>query len=1290
MLGEQIKKHRNRCLMTQGDLATKADIAIDAVRGIERNAGNLQSLQVVLRCLNLQISGLPKASSIGEQVKLLRTRRKHSLRYLAEQIGLSTPTLMNLEKGKGRMASFYRVITHYNAKIFVRDLKRTHFQKGETDVWNTSQEFLDKIHSVVPEFCLDPATNPTSLVNAKVHFYESHDGLKQNWHGQYVYLNPPYSTLPEWVAKAYEEYQCGNAKTIIALLPVRSNTDYFHSQIASYADVLFIKKRLKFGQSQQQAPFASMLVCWTKSNIVDQFARVIDGTILRKQDGAIAPNAYMIPNYLPDEPFSISKPKRVYGSFLTPEKIKKIGVDMTGFRYGKEKAITDYHAKYFSHELSRRHSASDSEKIATALFDAQVDLNPHQVSAALFAFKSPLSKGAILADEVGLGKTIEGGLVLSQKWAEGKRRILIICPASLRKQWVQELSDKFFLPSTILEAKNYNKMIKDGVRRPFERDDIGICSFQFAARHEEELMVIPWDLVIIDEAHRLRNVYKTSNKTGRVLRAALSNAPKILLTATPLQNSLMELYGLVSFIDEYAFGDAKSFRSQYARLTGEDSFNELKARLAPICHRTLRRQVMEYIRYTNRIAITEEFTPSEEEQTLYDLVSDYLRRDNLQALPSSQRTLMTLILRKLLASSTFAIAGALEALARKLRQQLKDNADLESTLAKLENDIAEDFEAFEELTDEWSDDDEQPEPLTQAQIDAIDAEIADLEAFKDLAVSIAENAKGQALLSALETGFNKAKELEAADKAIIFTESRRTQDYLVRILEENGYKDQIVLFNGSNTDPKSKEVYKQWVEDNKGSDKISGSRTADMRAALVDEFRDNARIMIATEAAAEGINLQFCSMLVNYDLPWNPQRVEQRIGRCHRYGQQHDVVVINFLNKSNAADQRVYQLLDEKFKLFSGVFGASDEVLGAIEGGVDFEKRIAAIYQNCRTTDDIETAFNELRNEMEDSISATMDDTRKQLLENFDAEVHDKLRVNLNESKEYLNRYEAMLWQLTAHELHPYAAFDDKTHSFTVHQLPEQVQGTTPTGRYELSKTPENAHRYRLGHPLAQWVLTSSQERSTPPAELVLDYGAWSQTAQQIEGLVGQSGTIAVGKLSITGSDAQDHMLFAGTTDDGTDLTPDQIRRLLQVPATVADCDIHIDDTILTTALETRKKAILEEVEAHRAEWFDEEMEKLDHWAEDKRKALKVELKDVDDQIKDLKKRTRLSGNLQEKLGLQRQTKKLESKRDEAWRAYDGQARVIEKQKDNLLDEVEERLQQDVTDEVLFSVRWRM
>ncbi len=449
---------------------------------------------------------------------------------------------------------------------------------------------------------------------------------------------------------------------------------------------------------------------------------------------------------------------------------------------------TEYHAKLFAHELSRRHSVGDAEKLAGALLDAQVDLNPHQVEAALFAFKSPLSKGAILADEVGLGKTIEAGLVLAQKWTEGRRRILIITPANLRKQWSQEIEEKFFLPTLILEARNYNKMAKDGVAQPFEQKALVICSFQFAARHAEELMVIPWDLVVIDEAHRLRNVYRPDNRIGKALKGALANAPKLLLTATPLQNSLMELYGLVSLIDDYAFGDAKSFRAQYARLTGDNAFGELKvpaeARLPSHASAAGTGIYPLHKPHPDHAGIRADRA----EQTLYDMVSDYLRRPSLQALPSSQRTLMTLIMRKLLASSTFAIAGALDSLARKLERQLRDDKQFAREARRgnrrgLRSNSTRSPKSGERRT-------ASPNFSLRLISRTSSKRSSTFDGFRDLAVSISENAKGQALLSALRAGFAKASELGGAEKAIIFTESRRTQEYLVRLLSETRLRRQ--------------------------------------------------------------------------------------------------------------------------------------------------------------------------------------------------------------------------------------------------------------------------------------------------------------------------------------------------------------------------------------------------------------------------------------------------------------------------------------------------------------------
>lgn len=946
--------------------------------------------------------------------------------------------------------------------------------------------------------------------------------------------------------------------------------------------------------------------------------------------------------------------------------------------------LTDYQAKYLAYELTKRAPPDSVEKLAGALVDARVDLNPHQVDAALFAFQSPLSKGALLADEVGLGKTIEAGLVISQHWAERKRRLLVITPSNLRKQWYQELSEKFFLPCRILESKSYNAAVKQGQFRPFEAAEVVICSYQFARSKAADVHAMPWDLVVIDEAHRLRNVYKPNNIIANILKNALKDRNKLLLTATPLQNSLLELFGLVSIIDEHAFGDLKSFREQFTSLSQEEVFQTLKARLKPICHRTLRRQVTAYVPYTERRPIVQEFTPSESEDRLYDLVSEYLRRDNLQALPSSQRTLMTLVLRKLLASSTFAIAGALSSMSNRLKAKLKQQEPSEPLEAELEAD----YEALDETSEEWPDD--PPEPLSDGDRAAIQREIADLDEFARLATSIEHNAKGRALLKALEIAFAKAAGLGAAQKAIIFTESRRTQNYLLRVLGNSPFAEGVVLFNGSNTDERSKQIYADWLKRHEGTDQISGSKTADMRSALVEYFRDQGRIMIATEAGAEGINLQFCSLVVNYDLPWNPQRIEQRIGRCHRYGQKHDVVVVNFLNRSNDADQRVFKLLSEKFRLFDGIFGTSDEVLGAIESGVDFEKRIADIYQRCRKTGEIKAAFDQLQLELNLEISEAMTNTRRKLLDNFDDEVREKLRVRDEASRDYLNRYERQLMQLTRHELADCAEFPSDS-SFRLKSCP--FPGTIQLGLYELPRRSGEAHYYRMNHPLAESVIGAAKGRDLPPAEIRFDYAGHDGKVSALEPYVGASGWLELSLFSVESFDQpEDHLIISAVSDDGRMLEEDAALRLLTLPASVTGQVQGLSPAAEALKARTaeRQAAIRKTISERNGRIFEAEADKLDGWADDLKIGLEREIKELDRQIKEARRVATAALTLEDKLKGQKQIKTLESQRNDKRRSLFEAQDAIDKQREELIGKIEGKLKQRTVEGPLFLVHWRM
>jgi ERCC4-related helicase len=967
--------------------------------------------------------------------------------------------------------------------------------------------------------------------------------------------------------------------------------------------------------------------------------------------------------------------------------------------------INEYQAKYYSYELSKRCSSDSTEKFGATLLDAKVDLNPHQVEAALFAFKSPLSKGAILADEVGLGKTIEAGILLSQKWAEGKRRILIISPSSLRKQWSQELADKFYLPSSVIETKSFNDAVKRGKTNPFDNtNNIVICSYHFARNKAEWVQLTLWDLVIIDEAHYLRNSYKPSNVIGNTLRNALDGKRKILLTATPLQNSILELYGLTSFIDENIFGDIRSFRSQFTR-GGEIEFEDLRDRIAPICKRTLRRQVQEYINYTNRIPLTEQFVPSDEEHALYEMVTDYLQKERLYALPASQRHLMTLILRKLLASSTFAISGTLENLIKRLNVILKDNSINLEQLEELDSNLLEDFELFDELQDEAGESsteseiveitDDNIEELSEEQIEGIKSELSDLQAFFTLANSIQHNAKGDRLLVALNKGFEKLKEIGGNQKSIIFTESRRTQTYLFELLEANGFKGKVALFNGTNNDEQSKLIYKSWIEQNKNSDKLTGSRSVDIRAALVDHFKsDECQILLATEAAAEGINLQFCSMLVNYDLPWNPQRIEQRIGRCHRYGQKFDVVVVNFLNTRNAADQRVFALLNEKFNLFDGVFGASDDVLGSISSGVDFEKRIAEIYQNCRTKAEIESSFDNLQKELEEQIDTKIKTTQQKLLEHFDADVIDKLKTRLDEAKTHVSKYERWLWEITKLGLDGNATFDSQNLSFKLNSIPfrDKIKSSIPTGPYTLEKFRDDIHRYRIGHPIAQYLIDEFKSKELEETMLTFNYSDTKLNVSSVEHLVGKSGIIHLSNFEVTSFDVTDNLLFVGLTDEGTELTNEICKRILELPVD-AKTSYQLcskESSLMTDKRDKHKDLLLEVLQAKDTEYFQLEVDKLHKWAEDKIHASEKELKDVKSKIKEINRDSKKTSSSDALLKMQTELRDLESKKKRLRQEIFAVEDEIEERRDNMINEIKAKMLKAINESSIFTIKWKL
>lgn len=987
---------------------------------------------------------------------------------------------------------------------------------------------------------------------------------------------------------------------------------------------------------------------------------------------------------------------------------------------------TPYHAKLFASQILSQSGSDSPERISRALNDACVDLNPHQVEAALFALRNPLSNGCILADEVGLGKTIEAGLVISQCWAEGKRSILIVAPKSLRHQWKDELDRLFGLPSTVINGQSYRKAKKAG-NDPFEVNaKIIITNEHFVDSNSIDVQKVAWDLVVIDEAHKLRNVWKKGKseaKRAKAVRKAISSYKKLLLTATPMQNNLMELFGLVTFIDDHILGTPDSFQTTFCNVPEElraERLLELRQRLSRFFHRELRKNVREYIQYTNRNSVTFTYTPTDEEEQLRIGFEEYLRRPQTIAIPASSMPLLKLIYLKLLASSTFAIKNSLLNLYKRIvitAVQMNDRtlfdklfADIQGRLTTSNGRKTDELERFEnklyaglvsrsyeslreaysaqlqqevELTDEESevnelyveadtvqeeikeDSEDQPQPPQQLYSrEDVEEEAQTLLGFIELSRNISENKKAEALTLALKQQFEKAKSEGWPEKAVIFTEFRSTQNYILRALKNIGLEQDkhIVIFNGDSGD-------------------------VDERKKLVDDFKKKKKIFLTTEAGAEGLNLQFCNLLLNYDLPWNPQRIEQRIGRCHRYGQPLDVVVVNFVNTKNSADVRVLELLQDKFNLFRGAFGASDEVLGAIESGHNFEQEILKIYLACRTEEEIKNAFDDLKKRVGPEIDQKLKETRQVVLETFDEDVQAKLKLTLDETKTILNEFGQKLKAILQVQLGDTAKWEPDGVRL---QLLNSFQTIQP-GIYSLNPRDQDAVPIRTTSGLGEAALNAALNTPTPSALLSFDLTTKSTPVSQVQNLSGQTGILTAGKLKSKSFGFEERIVLSGADSSGLALDQEVIEKMFRFGAQVKPTEINsADKELLDRLIKDTIGQNINEIKEKNQIIFEAEVDRLDNWAEDIKLSLELEIKGLDREIRQKKVDAKKAQLLAEKVELQKQVKALEAKRNDKRRQLFEAQDQIEREKDQLLEKIEGNLEPRVEFEELFTIRWKV
>ncbi len=830
---------------------------------------------------------------------------------------------------------------------------------------------------------------------------------------------------------------------------------------------------------------------------------------------------------------------------------------------------------------------------------ARIDPNPHQVEAVIFALRRVREGGCILADEVGLGKTIEAGLVIAQLLAEGARRVLLIAPKSLLGQWRQELSQLFDLDT------------REGSAAPgaFDGDGVFLVNREAAgsAKGRDALLAAaPFDLCVIDEAHEVfAGLYKrftpdglydeTSSEArtaGRVREVLLAGrTPVLLLTATPIQNNLAELWGLIQFVDPLGtlVGDLPTFREVFCgsddRVVAPGQAFELRARLKHVLQRTLRRQAQAFLEkpFVDRQARLFEYTMSAAEKALYDDVTRYLLEPGILAFQGNQRQLLLLGFHRRMASSTPALAASLERVAARLTRMLAGVPDAQGDAAELLQDL-DDGEPPTEL---------EPAPATPtwASPAALALELTRVEAFVQRSKALGDDdGKFRALVQALRFVTTRAEQGHGSGKLVIFTESLVTQEHLRARLVEGGFlrDDDVTLFRGTNDSPRAQQALERWRA--AFSTEAHPAPDIAMRLALVHEFQTRSRVFISTEAGAKGLNLQFCDTLVNYDLPWNPQRIEQRIGRCHRYGQQHDVTVINFLAKDNEAQALTFDILSRKLELFGTVLSASDQVLHRAGGagsdvlvsalGAEFEGELKRIWERARTLDEVTHELRALRDKVAEE-RKRFEETKERTASLIEAQLDDDVQRVFRGLRESmpgaLAEFDAELFEVVTAFLDRHAVRWKQTRVDGEVLLTVEASAVTPSTTVALgpSKTHLSLH---LAHPLVEAAVRDARA-VTPPACVGVKTPALSA-------LQGRAGRLQVLKVTVDGFERVEQLLEVAVLDDGA-AVPDASALLSGLVHDAPPRTTKVSDELMLDAREEalfRWQAQVDERELERAE----------------------------------------------------------------------------------------------------------
>ena len=878
-----------------------------------------------------------------------------------------------------------------------------------------------------------------------------------------------------------------------------------------------------------------------------------------------------------------------------------------------------FNKRILAEDLVRVRRPDDRERYAASQRQARIDPNPHQIDAVIFALRRLREGGCILADEVGLGKTIEAALVIAQSRAEGAERILLIVPKSLIGQWQDELLNLFGIQA----REDQTNFIAPGVYlvgREFAGSERGAGSLS---------AVSPFDLVVIDEAHEIfAGLHKRYGRDGLYdetsdealmahrVRGFLRSAPVLLLTATPMQNSLAELWGLVQYVEPTGtlLGDITTFRQVFCseddRTLVPGQEHELQRRLAMVLQRTLRRQAQEFLDrpFTQRRCRLYEYTMSDDERSLYDDVTEYLLQPSLYAFAGRQRRLLLIGFHRLMASSIPALAASLENVAARLRR-LRSGQRVTDDVIEVLHDLEEE-EGIEESSEDL--------PVSTNR-EAVAAELARVEGFVARARSLPHDAKARSFQDAIRVILDLGRNGRGSGKAVVFTESITTQEYLRDLLLGAGLADDdVTLFRGTNDHSRAHQAHARWLQE-EGRKLPPGSqptREVAVRLALVHEFRMRSKVLVCTEAGAKGLNLQVCETVINYDLPWNPQRIEQRIGRCHRYSQQRDVTVVNFIARDNEAHRLTFEILSQKLDLFGRVLDASDVVLHEPRTdapeivvsalSLEFETDLRNIYSRSRTLDEVTREIAALRDKIavrRDAYEKEYERTSQIIESRFDEDVRRVFKRLREELPEGLVQLDQDLADLVDGYLASRAADyqrSDEAGRVVFDITPDtELAGEIGDGRRFATGDARgltDAEPLNLVHPLVRAAIADARAWPGGSVELLLPHDA----APDLAALAGKVGVLAVALVDYAGFEPVQRLIAAGVLA-GAPIDPSVATRIVRLQATDSRAvGVTLDPQGLDDAINEAVFIDQREVEKREQKHFEQAIGQLERFVDDK------------------------------------------------------------------------------------------